>query len=104
MAPRRDHRHAVDIRPAGLEAHLDPFLIVVAERLGADLSDLVAGQKPAELQIDRRLALAMGIDADQRGGRGSAGGSSQEIPTSDLSHSSLQHRWPNARPKPSRMD
>jgi hypothetical protein len=51
----------VDVRAARLEAQLDAFLIVVAELLGADLADLVAGQEPAELHVDDRLGLAVSI-------------------------------------------
>src|SRR5215203_4274974 len=51
-APGGDHRHAVDVRTAGLEFQLDAFLLVEPHRLGADLADLVSREQPAELRID----------------------------------------------------
>ena len=61
---RRHHCDAIDVRAAGLKAHLDAFLIVVAELFGADLADLVAGEEPAQLHVDDGL-LRTRIDRDE---------------------------------------
>ena len=85
-APCRDHSDAVDVWAAGLEAHLDAFLVVIAELLGADLADLVAREEPAKLHIDDGLGLAVRVHANQSRGCCSRAGSRYEVASSDVGH------------------
>ncbi len=56
---------AVDVRAARLKLEIDPFGIVIAEVLRANFAELIAGEKPSELQIENRLGLAECLDGDE---------------------------------------
>src|SRR5262249_17600397 len=72
------------------EAHLDAFGIVVAQLLGADLTDLVARQEPAELHVHDGLGLAVRVDGKKRRGRGGTG-SLYERTSIELTHGISPH-------------
>jgi hypothetical protein len=98
-APGGNHRHAVDVRTAGLEFQLDAFLLVEPHCLGADLADLVSREQPAELQIDDGPALRAGLDRDERAGPRGRGHRLEDLTPTDLGHDNLPRATGRPRTK-----
>jgi len=52
IATRRDDPDAVDVRPAGMDHEMEPFVLEIPESFGDHFTELVSAGEPPELHVE----------------------------------------------------